>query len=158
MALRAHIGADGIGCAEVVYTTLAVLVEMTERYFQAANAIGRPLGATARYNFQTKIPIASAAISTGNDRCRTAETVVYANPRSDGRTGSWRHRSQAYSSSQSRYIRTLKQSSRRPEKEQPRRAKPAPEAPHARQRALARPSIVSGGGGGGSHTIIGVGF
>jgi hypothetical protein len=48
-----------------------------------------------------------------------------------------------------------KQSSRQPEREQPRRSKPAPEAPHARQQAVARPSIVSGGG---SHTIIGVGF
>jgi hypothetical protein len=47
-----------------------------------------------------------------------------------------------------------KQSSRQPEREQ--RAKPAQEAPRARQQALARPSIVSGGGG--SHTIIGVGF
>jgi len=46
------------------------------------------------------------------------------------------------------------------EQEQPRRSKPAPEAPHVRQQALARPSIVSGGGGGssGSHTMIGVGF
>src|SRR5216683_3064101 len=35
------------------------------------------------------------------------------------------------------------------EQEQPRRSKPAPEAPHVRQQALARPSIVSGGGGGG---------
>jgi hypothetical protein len=51
-----------------------------------------------------------------------------------------------------------KQSNRAPEREQP-RAKPAPEAPRARQQALARPSIVSGGGGGGgSHTMIGVGF
>jgi hypothetical protein len=47
-----------------------------------------------------------------------------------------------------------KQSNRQPDREQP-RAKPAPEAPRARQQALARPSIVSGGGGGGggSHTI-----
>jgi len=54
-----------------------------------------------------------------------------------------------------------KQSSRQPEREEPRRSKPAPEAPRARQQALARPSIVSGGGGGGgggSHTMIGVGF
>jgi hypothetical protein len=48
-----------------------------------------------------------------------------------------------------------KQSSRAPEREA-RRSKPAPEAPRARQQALARPSIVSGGG---SHsTMIGVGF
>jgi len=39
---------------------------------------------------------------------------------------------------------------------QSRRAKPAPEAPRARQQAVARPSIVSGGGGGRSSTIIGV--
>ncbi len=54
-----------------------------------------------------------------------------------------------------------KQTNRQPEREQA-RAKPAPEAPRARQQALARPSIVSGGGGGGggggSHTMIGVGF
>ena len=37
---------------------------------------------------------------------------------------------------------------------QSRRAKPAPEAP----RAVACPSIVSGGGGGRSSTIIGIGF
>jgi hypothetical protein len=39
------------------------------------------------------------------------------------------------------------------------RPKPAPEpvAPRAKQQAVARPSIVSGGGGGG-HTMIGVGF
>jgi hypothetical protein len=49
-----------------------------------------------------------------------------------------------------------KQADRQPAREQP-RAKPAPEAPHARQQALARPSIVSGGGSG-SHTMIGVGF
>jgi len=50
-----------------------------------------------------------------------------------------------------------KQSKRQPERAQ----KPAPEAPRARQQALARPSIVSvsgGGGGGGTHTMIGVGF
>jgi hypothetical protein len=47
-----------------------------------------------------------------------------------------------------------KQSSRQPERE-PRRARPPLEAPRARQQALARPSIVSGGG---SHTMIGVGF
>jgi hypothetical protein len=51
-----------------------------------------------------------------------------------------------------------KRANREPEREQPRRSKPAPEAPRARQQALARPSIVSGGGGGGSHTMIGVGF
>ena len=45
-----------------------------------------------------------------------------------------------------------------PEREQA-RAKPAPEpAPRARQQAVARPSIVSGGGGGRSSTMIGVGF
>ncbi|MES2194921.1 MAG: caspase family protein [Pseudomonadota bacterium] len=39
------------------------------------------------------------------------------------------------------------------------RAKPAPEAPRARQQAVARPSIVSGGrSGGGSSAMIGVGF
>jgi Caspase domain len=62
--------------------------------------------------------------------------------------------------------RRRKQAVREPEREPaPRRAKPAPEAPHVRQQALARPSIVSGGGdggggggGGGSHTMIGVGF
>lgn len=48
-----------------------------------------------------------------------------------------------------------KQSSRQPEREKP-RAKPAQDAPRARQQAVARPSIVSGGGG--SHTMIGVGF
>jgi caspase domain-containing protein len=54
-----------------------------------------------------------------------------------------------------------KQSSRQPERDEPRRSKPAPapEAPRARQQAAARPSIISGGaGGGGSHTMIGVGF
>jgi hypothetical protein len=45
---------------------------------------------------------------------------------------------------------------RQAEREQPQRSKPAPEAPRARQQALARPSIVSGGSG--SHTMIGVGF
>jgi len=50
-----------------------------------------------------------------------------------------------------------KRVNREPEREQPRRSKPAPEAPRARQQAVARPSIVSGGGGG-SHTMIGVGF
>jgi Caspase domain len=52
-----------------------------------------------------------------------------------------------------------KQSNRQPERERepPHRSKPTPEVPHARQQALARPSIVSGGGGGG-HTVIGVGF
>jgi hypothetical protein len=47
---------------------------------------------------------------------------------------------------------------RQAEREQPQRSKPAPEAPRARQQALARPSIISGGGGSGSHTMIGVGF
>lgn len=52
-----------------------------------------------------------------------------------------------------------KQVKREAEREEPRRARPAPEAPRARQQAVARPSIVSGGGGGGrSHTMIGVGF
>ena len=53
-----------------------------------------------------------------------------------------------------------KQSSRQPEREPPRRPRPAPVpdvVPHVRQQAVARPSIVSGGGGGHS-TIIGVGF
>jgi hypothetical protein len=50
-----------------------------------------------------------------------------------------------------------KQANRERAREEPRRPKPAPEAPRARQEALARPSIVSGGGGGG-HTMIGVGF
>jgi hypothetical protein len=50
-----------------------------------------------------------------------------------------------------------KQSSRAPEREA-RRARPMPEAPRARQQAVARPSIVSGGGGGGHSTMIGVGF
>ena len=40
------------------------------------------------------------------------------------------------------------------EREQ-RRAKSAPEAPRARQQALARPSVIHGGGG---HSMIGVGF
>jgi hypothetical protein len=48
-----------------------------------------------------------------------------------------------------------KQANRDQERDQGRRSKPAPEAPRARQQALARPSIVSGGG---SHTMIGVGF
>jgi hypothetical protein len=51
-----------------------------------------------------------------------------------------------------------KQANREQDREPPRRSKPAPEAPRARQQALARPSIVSGGGGSGSHTMIGVGF
>ena len=51
-----------------------------------------------------------------------------------------------------------KQSSRQPDREEPRRARPAPEAPRARQQAVARPSIVSGGGGGRAQAIIGVGF
>ncbi len=56
-----------------------------------------------------------------------------------------------------------KQAKSQPDREQPRKQKPAtaaaPEAPRARAQALARPSIVSGGGsGGGSHTMIGVGF
>jgi hypothetical protein len=53
-----------------------------------------------------------------------------------------------------------KQSSRQPEREPPRRPRPVPVpevVPHVRQQAVARPSIVSGGGGGHS-TIIGVGF
>jgi hypothetical protein len=52
-----------------------------------------------------------------------------------------------------------KQANRPPEREQ-QRAKPAPEAPRARQQAVARPSIISGGGGGagGGHAMIGVGF
>ncbi len=55
-----------------------------------------------------------------------------------------------------------KQTSRQPEREEPRRARPAPapEPMRARQQAVARPSIVGGGGGGGGRTqaIIGVGF
>lgn len=55
-----------------------------------------------------------------------------------------------------------KQTSRQPDREEPRRARPAPEAPRIRQQAVARPSIVSGGGGGGgggrAQAIIGVGF
>ena len=52
-----------------------------------------------------------------------------------------------------------KQASRQRERdEEPRRTKkPAPEAPRARQQAVARPSIVSGGGGR-SHTMTGIGF
>jgi Caspase domain len=51
-----------------------------------------------------------------------------------------------------------KQSSRQPERERLRRPRPMPEVvPHVSQQAVARPSIVSGGGGGHS-TIIGVGF
>ena len=46
---------SGSGCAGVVYTTLAGLVEVTEGYVQAAKAIGRPLEATARYNFQIDV-------------------------------------------------------------------------------------------------------
>ncbi len=49
-----------------------------------------------------------------------------------------------------------KQTSRQPDREE-RRARPAPEAPRARQQAVARPSIVSGGGGR-TQAIIGVGF
>lgn len=45
----------------------------------------------------------------------------------------------------------------RPEREEPRRARPAPEAPRARQQAAARPSITSGGSGR-TQAIIGVGF
>lgn len=54
-----------------------------------------------------------------------------------------------------------KQTSRQPDREEPRRARPAPEPPRIRQQAVARPSIVSGGGGGGggrAQAIIGVGF
>ena len=52
-----------------------------------------------------------------------------------------------------------KQTSRQPDREEPRRARPAPEPIRARQQAVARPSIVSGGGGGGrAQAIIGVGF
>jgi hypothetical protein len=56
-----------------------------------------------------------------------------------------------------------KQTRRQPEREEARRAAarpaPAPELPRARQQAVARPSIVSGGSGGGGHsTMIGVGF
>ncbi len=54
-----------------------------------------------------------------------------------------------------------KQTSRQPEREEPRRARPAPapEPLRARQQAVARPSIVSSGGGSGrAQAIIGVGF
>jgi hypothetical protein len=54
-----------------------------------------------------------------------------------------------------------KQAKTQPDRDSPRKQKPvaaAPEAPRARAQALARPSIVSGGGGSGSHTMIGVGF
>jgi hypothetical protein len=53
-----------------------------------------------------------------------------------------------------------KQVSRQPDREEPRRARPAPEPIRARQQAVARPSIVSGGGGSGgrAQAIIGVGF
>lgn len=54
-----------------------------------------------------------------------------------------------------------KQTSRQPDREEPRRARPAPEPPRVRQQAVARPSIVSGGGGsssGRAQAIIGVGF
>jgi hypothetical protein len=50
-----------------------------------------------------------------------------------------------------------KQSSREADREPARRAKLENDAPRARQQAVARPSIVSGGGGGHS-TMIGVGF
>jgi hypothetical protein len=46
-----------------------------------------------------------------------------------------------------------KQTNRQPEREQPRAKQ---DAPRARQQAVARPSIVSGGGG--HSTMIGVGF
>lgn len=50
-----------------------------------------------------------------------------------------------------------KQGGRLADREQ--RARPAPEAPRARQQAVARPSIVSGGrSGGGGSAMIGVGF
>jgi hypothetical protein len=55
-----------------------------------------------------------------------------------------------------------KQAKTQPDRDSSRKQKPAaaaaPEAPRARAQALARPSIVSGGGGGSSHTMIGVGF
>ena len=50
-----------------------------------------------------------------------------------------------------------KPSSREADREPARRAKPDTDAPRARQQAIARPSIVSGGGSGHS-TMIGVGF
>ena len=49
-----------------------------------------------------------------------------------------------------------KQTSRQPQREESGRARPAPEAPRARQQAVARPSIVSGGSR--TQAIIGVGF
>ena len=47
---------------------------------------------------------------------------------------------------------------RRKEASRQQRSKSAPEAPRARQQATARPSIVSGGGGGTHGAMIGVGF
>ena len=47
-----------------------------------------------------------------------------------------------------------KQTNRQPDRE-PQQSKQAPEAPRARQQAVARPSIISGGS---SHTMTGVGF
>ncbi|MGX1164935.1 hypothetical protein AB7M16_001201 [Bradyrhizobium sp. USDA 372] len=49
-----------------------------------------------------------------------------------------------------------KQTSREADREPVRRARPENDAPRARQQAVARPSIVSGGGG--HSTMIGVGF
>jgi hypothetical protein len=51
-----------------------------------------------------------------------------------------------------------KQTSRESDREPARRVRPEIEAPRARQQAVARPSIVSGGGGSGHSTMIGVGF
>jgi hypothetical protein len=50
-----------------------------------------------------------------------------------------------------------KQSAAKAARDEPRRAKIPSEAPRARQQAVARPSVVSGGRSGGS-TMIGVGF
>lgn len=47
---------------------------------------------------------------------------------------------------------------RRKQSSREQRAKPAQEAPRARQQAVARPSIVSGGRSGGGSAMIGVGF
>src|SRR3981081_2181086 len=52
MGSRGHIGAGGVGCAGVVYTPLAVLVEITGRIFRRRMCDRRPPEATVRYGFQ----------------------------------------------------------------------------------------------------------